>query len=202
MVLARVCPWCRRTERWRQRCGCLPSAPPIPLTRPIAGVDAAHALHRYEGPTQRFLLAAKNGGRRDILIHFGRQLADLLTTSPSVPAGWLDRPPTVVWIPASTERRRRRGYDQGRLLARAVGHSLGLPVRPILGRVGAEGQEGRSRVERLRGPGLRCRIIRAPADVVLIDDVITTGSSLAVAAETLRQAGSSTIIAVAVASAG
>ena len=40
----------------------------------------------------------------------------------------------VTWVPASAEGRRRRGFDQGRLLARAVGRSLGVPAVALLRR--------------------------------------------------------------------
>ncbi len=170
--------------------------------RTIDGVDVALAVHPYDQRVRRFVLAAKNGGRRDVLRRLGGQLAAALVAESSpIPPGWLDRQPTVVWVPASRDRRRRRGYDQGRLLARAVGHGLGLPVTPLLSRSGVEAQEGRSRAERLSGPQVRCRVSRAPADVLLVDDVITTGASLAAAATTLRRAGTSFIVGATVASA-
>lgn len=203
MVLVRVCPWCRRTEPWRGGCLCFPDPPGSPLVRTIDGVDRALAVHHYDEVVRRFVLAAKNGGRHDLLRRFGAQLADVLARDVSqFPDFWAHRRPTVLWVPASRDRRRRRGYDQGRLLARAVGRALGLPVRPLLVRPGGEAQEGLDRVDRLVGPGLRCRVRRAPSHVVVIDDVITTGASLGAASRALRGSGTTAVVAVAVASSG
>lgn len=203
MVLMRVCPWCRRTEPWRRSCRCLPTPSDSPIRRTIDGIDLAVAVHPYDDMVRRFVLAAKNGGRQDLLRRFGGQLAAVVTAeSTRLPGFWNDRQPTVVWVPASRNRRRRRGYDQGRLMAREVGRSLGLPVQPLLSRAGDEAQEGRDRAERLAGPRLRCRGRPAPSHVVIVDDVITTGASLGAAAVALREAGATAVIAVAVASSG
>lgn len=203
MVLMRVCPWCRRTEPWRRGCDCLPDPPDSPVVRRISGIDLAVAVHPYNEVIRRFVLAAKNGGREDLLRRFGTQLAEVLSAELTRPPdSWTAQTPTIVWVPASRDRRRRRGYDQGRLLARATGRVLGLPVRPLLTRSGGEAQEGRDRTDRLSGPKLRCRVRRAPSQVVIVDDVITTGASLTAAAAALRGSGTSTVFAVAVASSG
>ena len=194
MVLMRVCPWCRRTEPWRQVCACWPEPSGAPLLRAVEGADRAVAVHDYNEVLRRFVLAAKNGGRPDLLRRFGLQLsatAAALNASPSA---------TVSWVPASRHRRRRRGYDQGRVLARMVGHTLGQPVRPLLGRAGGDAQEGRTRANRLIGPRIRCRVGRSPHEVILVDDVITTGASMAAAASALRGSGTTTIIGIAIAS--
>lgn len=200
MVLMRVCPWCRRTEPWRRGCRCLPDPSGRPLVRSISGVDVAVAVHSYDEVIRRFVLAAKNGGRRDLLSRFGHQLAAALSGDSAPYQMDVNRRATVVWVPASRDRRRRRGYDQGRLLARSVGHALGLNVKPLLARSGDGAQEGLAREERLSGPELRCRVRRSPTHLVLVDDVITTGSSMAAAARILRRAGARSIVGIAVAS--
>lgn len=203
MVLMRVCPWCRRTEPWRRGCVCLPDVPDSPVVRTISGIDLAVAVHDYDEVVRRFVLAAKNGGRSDLLRCFGQQLAEVLAAEASRLPDLLAEPrPTIVWVPASRDRRRRRGYDQGRLLARTVGRVLDLPVRPLLARPPGEAQEGRDRADRLFGPSLRCRVQRAPSRAVIVDDVITTGASLRTAAGALRGCGTTSVVAVAVASSG
>ncbi|MDH4279122.1 MAG: hypothetical protein OEW83_13685 [Acidimicrobiia bacterium] len=203
MVLMRVCPWCRRSEPWRRGCRCLPDPAGGPVLREIVGIDLALAVHDYDEVVRRFVLAAKNGGREDLLRRFGVQIAAVLAAqADNLPDSWGERRPTVVWVPASRDRRRRRGYDQGRLLARAVGRELGLPVQPLLRRAGGEAQEGRDRADRLSGPRLRCRVGRAPSHVVVVDDVITTGASVGAAAAALRGSGAVMVVAVAVASSG
>jgi len=90
-----------------------------------------------------------------------------------------------------TARRRRRGFDQGELLARAIARRLGLPIRKALRRVDDEPQTSRRRDGRLLGPQFAGggRRLRFTPTVLLVDDVVTTGSTLRSAAEVLRSRG-------------
>jgi predicted amidophosphoribosyltransferase len=97
----------------------------------------------------------------------------------------------VTWVPASPARRRRRGFDQGELLARAVARRLGLRTRRALRRIDDEPQTSRGRDGRLLGPDFAGggRRLRFTPTVLLIDDVVTTGSTLRSAAQVLRARG-------------
>jgi predicted amidophosphoribosyltransferase len=104
----------------------------------------------------------------------------------------------IVPVPAHPGRRRTRGYDPAELLARALARRTGLPLAPVLRRGGgAVRQLGSSRDVR-RAPGrLRVAAIRAaPPLVVLVDDVHTTGATLAACAAALRAAGAQRVAAV------
>ncbi|MEZ5341750.1 MAG: phosphoribosyltransferase family protein [Acidimicrobiales bacterium] len=100
----------------------------------------------------------------------------------------------VTWVPASPEQKRRRGFDQGRILARGVGRQLQIPTRSLLRRSGAP-QTGQSRAERLLGPDLYARR-RTQGAVLVVDDVVTTGASLRRAAMVLVQSGAHRVDAV------
>ena len=102
----------------------------------------------------------------------------------------------VTWAPTSAQRRRERGFDQGELLARSVARQLGVPCRRLLERQGSSTQTGRSRAERLgeapqfvARPGLEGRF------VLVVDDVVTTGSTLMSAAGALEERGAITRMA-------
>ena len=97
----------------------------------------------------------------------------------------------VTWVPASPARRRQRGFDQGELLARAIARRIGLPVRRSLRRLDDDPQTSRQREGRFRGPEFAPvgRRLRFRPSVLLVDDVITTGSSLRSAASVLRARG-------------
>lgn len=226
MLLARHCPVCRRPAR--SICG--PCLAALPRWAPVGewspdraaelGLDGFAALFAYEPPVARLILAAKNGGRHDLLAVLGHALAHQLFTDAGgekVEVGAMGRQlftgavtggglgekvgadPVVTWVPASRHQARRRGYDQGRELAVALARPLGLRARPLLRRVGREAQAGRNRVDRLAGPSLRVPARLAPPRVLLVDDVATTGASLARAAGALRAAGTRTVHAAVVA---
>jgi predicted amidophosphoribosyltransferase len=106
----------------------------------------------------------------------------------------------VTWVPTTGDRRRQRGFDQAELLARAVARRLGLPCRRLLVRGSGPPQTGRSLADRRVGPVLAASRRRVPAArVLLVDDVITTGTTITVAASALRTAGFAHVCVVAAA---
>lgn len=98
----------------------------------------------------------------------------------------------VVPIPSTNRRIRRRGFFPAANLARSVARHLGCPYRPDLLRALGErpSQTGLNRSERLRNlRGAFCSRGTPPAEVLLVDDVSTTGATLAEATRVLRDAG-------------
>jgi predicted amidophosphoribosyltransferase len=154
----------------------------------VPGVDAAVALVRYEGSGARIVQALKYRNHRDALGRLGRALARLVHWSPDA----------VTWVPTTSRRRRRRGYDQAELLAQEVADALGVPLRGLLERVDEGSQTRRSRMDRRTLVAVR-PTGPAPPSVLVVDDVCTTGASLTAAARALRTAGAKAVGAVTVA---
>jgi predicted amidophosphoribosyltransferase len=105
----------------------------------------------------------------------------------------------LVPVPLHPARRRARPFNQAELIARAVAARVGLPWRDCLARCGdARRQVGRGRAERLLGPAGAIRMVgSAPPNALLVDDVATTGGTLAACAHALRSAGTQHVIAIA-----
>ncbi len=166
-----LCDACRpRPEAARRTCG--------------PGGLAIASAGRYAGVLRRVILLYKRG-RRDA----GDALSSLLAERTR---GILAPHHVLVPVPTTRGRRSARGYDQSVRLARALGKHAGVPVLVALVQSAGDAQRGRSRSERLAARGRFSCVapaLVAGTRVVLVDDVVTTGATLADCAETMRRAG-------------
>ncbi len=106
----------------------------------------------------------------------------------------------IVPVPLSSERERERGYHPARLLAGAIAKRVRKPLKEtIVKTISTPAQMSLSRQKRLTNPKGAYRYVgsQPPASqVVLVDDVLTTGATLEECAKVLRQAGVSVVKAV------
>lgn len=106
----------------------------------------------------------------------------------------------IVPLPTATSRIRQRGYDQANLLAKAYAQATHAKYLPCLARLGQQHQRGASRQARLQQLDQAFRLKKSVnikgADIILIDDVATTGASLQAAAQALKAAGARTVCAM------
>jgi ComF family protein len=112
----------------------------------------------------------------------------------------------LVPVPVHTERRKQRGFDQAELLARGVGELLNVPVLTALARTGktaAQHQLGRSARQSNVGGKFAVSVAHEQAVrnrwIVLVDDVVTTGATLAGCARALYDAGALAVSALSLA---
>lgn len=171
----------------------------LPLPNAAAGSlcgacgDRRPALDRviapllYTDPVDRLIGEFKFHGQ----LHVGRLLAQLL--GDAIEAQASDRPEVIIPVPLHSSRLRRRGYNQALELARGLSRRFCIPLdyragRRILPTLPQAGLSGKTRRTNLRGAfsvreGLPYR------HVAIVDDVVTTGSTLGELARALKQRG-------------
>lgn len=181
---ALFCGACRRELR------------PYPPDETTAGLEAMTVAWLYERPVRRAVHALKYRRKRRVAGALADALADALATPPVGDA--------LVPVPLHAGRLAERGFNQSEELARRLAARWRLPMRADgLARARDTGhQAGLSRRERL-GNVVGAFVWRAseppPARVILVDDVLTTGATLAACADALRAAGAREVRAVALA---
>lgn len=192
-----LCASCRRALPWLTgplcpRCALPVPCAPCPARR--AAFVAAWSPLAYAGPARDLVVALKVRGALAAAGLMGAQIAggapeDLLVGA------------TLVPVPAHPARRRARGHDQTRFLARELAARTGLPVARCLRRRGgaaAPRQVGAGRGARLEAGRHALSVRGRPSAVVaLVDDVHTTGATLDACARVLRDAGAIRVVALA-----
>ncbi len=168
----------------------------------LSFVDGWTAVWYYEGKVRRSLLRYKFYGKRAYGPGFAQYLARKIRAE--YPQGF----DCLTWVPISSLRKLRRGFDQVELLAEHVGRELGMePVR-LLHKIRHNRPQSRIVGQARR----RANVLGAyravdPQQIrgkriLLLDDIITTGATVGECARVLLTAGGSEVYCGAVAAAG
>jgi ComF family protein len=160
------------------------------------GICTSHAT----AYNQAWIVGERQGGLQRLIGGFkfqnmktsARSLAELLDERlPILPVGTI-----IIPIPTAPAHVRERGYDHMLLVARYFARLRGLPLSQLIGRSTMATQHHANR---------RLRIVQAQSafravggvlpdtPYLLLDDVVTTGSTIAEASRVLREAGANTI---------
>lgn len=181
---------------------CRIDAPECPISRKkLPFIDSWAAVWYYEDQIRISLLRYKFYGARSYAQGYGRLLAMKLQREH--PDGF----DLLTWVPISSMRKLRRGYDQVELLAAAVGNELGLkPVRLLHKIRNNPPQSGIVGQAQRRANVLGVYHVIQPQliegkRILLLDDVITTGATLGECARVLLTAGAKEVHCGAVAAA-
>lgn len=194
-----VCRWCRATLKpvspGCRRCGLPRPGSPDSCARCDAWPEglSAVAATRYSGAAESMAHALKYTGWS----HLADVCADAMARALRERAGEIG---AVAPVPLHPTRLRERGFNQSELLARSLARSLRVPVVDALVRVrSTRSQVGLGRSARQRN----VEAAFATADgflprgvLALVDDVATSGATLAAAGGALREAGAERIVAV------
>jgi predicted amidophosphoribosyltransferase len=195
---APVCPACLASLELLagplcRRCG-LPAAVDVRECRACRGrrlpFASARAAIAYEAGGRRLVHAFKDGGLRG-LAGPAATLVQVVVGDPG--------PALVTWVPSDRWRLILRGYHPPQLLAEELAARWRLPAAGLLSRRGRRrpqrGLDTASRRANVRG-AFRVETALPPLPVVLVDDVHTTGATLAECARALRAAGAPRVDAV------
>jgi ComF family protein len=179
-------PWCDRCgiPAYGQHCNCA-SAPP--------GLNRVRSFGPFDGWLREAILQFKYDAEWARAQHLGPLLASSVADLPDVDV--------LVPVPLHAGRLRQRGFNQSLLLAKQISAAMNLPVEEQIVRTRRTQAQAR-----LRGADRAANVADAFAvpfaervngrAVVLIDDVVTTGSTLAACAAAARTAGAVSVSAV------
>jgi ComF family protein len=162
--------------------------------------DRGRAALAYAGTGRAAVLALKHADRGDLALPAARWM--LRAAQPILRPGML-----VVPVPVHRWRLVTRRYNQAALLAHALGRAAGLDVLPdalqrtrTTGTQDGKGREARfANMERSIRPHPQRGAALAGRDVLLVDDVMTSGATFAACADAARAAGAASVSVLALA---
>lgn len=152
------------------------------------------AVAPYQGFYRELIMSLKSQGREEVAEILGKLMAEKAWTM-----GILSQVQVVMPVPLHPSREMERGYNQSRWLAVQVARRGGIPLNDTaLVRVSHDSKQSvlgrRARIENMAG-AFRCREeskIKGKS-VLLVDDIITTGSTLLSCAIALRNSGAGAV---------
>ncbi|HST47427.1 ComF family protein [Jatrophihabitans sp.] len=209
LVWPSTCVCCGRGDAvWCPHCR--PPSVPYQVALPAApGVPPVVAAGEYGGALRQALLAFKERGQRALVGPLAGYLGDAVDTgrrrfgNPASPGGpnspggpdslaSPDGRPILVPVPSSRSAARQRGGDHLLRLAAEAAAPHGLPVLPVL-RLTGRGRDSSHLPAAQRAANLAGRMAAQPVStdrpVLIVDDIVTTGATLAEADRALRAAG-------------
>lgn len=176
-----VCPSCRRLLR------------PAPAVFERAGPVFGHASLRYEGVVRSVFIAYKEHGRTDVAAALAPAFAAAVSAAVSAAgaAGYGDI--RLVPIPSSKIALRTRGYDPVGRLLRVAGFRAPKLLRHVVHRADQSGLGLVARAANVFGTLAADPVRLRGRNVVVVDDIVTSGATLAEACRAVREVGATVV---------
>ena len=199
------CVFCGRALKGGEECFCRKCGETLPMREGAA--ERASVKNSefcvvplyYQDVVRESLLRYKFGGAS----YRSAIYAELLM--PYIEKHIQEKPDVVTWAPLSAKRLRKRGYDQARLLAEEIAKRLGIPCEKLLDKISdTPPQSGIKDAEERRANVLGAYAASAGAKIegrsaLLVDDILTTGSTMGECCRILRESGARRVLCTAVA---
>lgn len=193
------CPFCGRVLERGEEDWCAACRQNLPWTGPgegkaVEGCALCLSPLWYKDGVRQAVRRYKFGGGRGRAALFGELMAQCLQDR------WDGPLELVTWVPLHPKRKKKRGYDQAELLARRVGALSGLPVESTMEKVRSTAVQSQTGEDEARRANVQGAYRALPGldltgkQVVLVDDVATSGATLAQCAAALRDAGAEAVV--------
>lgn len=197
------CPFCGAVIQRAEEVACPKCQGELPwlgagtMLRQVEDTDGCYCVLWYEDAVRQALRGYKFGARQGRSEGFGRLMAQRVRDE----ALAVD---CVTWVTLSPERLKKRGFDQAKLLAQVVARELDLPLVETLQKRNIPAQSGiageKARKKNVAGAySLVEGAELAGKRVLLVDDILTTGATVAECARTLRLGGAEVVYGLALA---
>lgn len=157
-------------------------------------MEYGYCVGQYSGSLRRALLLWKHRGAAGMTAHF----AEL--TAAALPIRLYGIP--ITYIPCHPRSRKKRGWDPVQQLSTQLAAVTGSSCMSVFRRSGWSSVQKKLDKQKRRQNAahmLSCRLFTVPAEIVVIDDVRTTGASLDAARGLLHEAGCSKVHCIAIA---
>ena len=198
------CPFCRALLQDYEKNLCrkcsstLPSVPEAADSQSLRHIERCVSPLYYTGKVRESLLRYKFGGLRIYAKTYAVLMAERLEKRELSFY-------VITWVPLSAKRLRSRGYDQAKLLAVEIAKRCGAPCECLLIKATDTPPQSGTHSRRERESNIK-GVYRPTAlplirdrNILIVDDIVTTGSTLGECARVLKAAGAKSVSAVTVA---
>lgn len=170
------------------------------IRQKFAFVDACYSPFYYEGNVRESVLRYKFLGHRAYCTEYGRILSEFIDKN--LDCGSID---VISWVPLGKKRMRDRGYNQSELIAREISERLGLESFAVLKKIRDNMAQSKTATAAERAKNVSGAYMLTDTEhvrdkcILLIDDVVTTGSTLSECARVIKKAGAKRVFCATVA---